>query len=151
MKYTKDESFMTSKRNKISVDLFFEKLNTLFTKVSNLEITFELLTYKLTRLLKENPNLSISMNIESIISGSDIILLLLFCHLHMNEKEKFFSTFHIYMVFPKNLMFKIVHSLTDRSNILFRMNYIEHCNVQGLSDVNYYKLTESAIAELLSK
>ena len=131
----------------------FEQLNMLFDDLDNDAITPEDLLAELDELFANNPQISMVQQLNELrISGDNLLLLLLFCHLLINKDDNDIRFGQMEGVFSDKSDFtRAKGELRRAEHRLMRHNLIEHRSVDGIADTNSYCLTAHAKRTLLAE
>ncbi len=131
----------------------FEQLNMLFDDLDNDAITPEDLFAELEELFANNPQISMVQQLNELrISGDNLLLLLLFCHLLINKDDNDIRFGQMECVFSDKSDFsRVKGELRRAEHRLMRHNLIEHRSVDGIADTNSYCLTAHAKRTLLAE
>lgn len=131
----------------------FEQLNMLFDDLDNDAITPEDLFAELEELFANNPQISMVQQLNELrISGYNLLLLLLFCHLLINQDDNDIRFGQMECVFSDKSDFtRVKGELRRAEHRLMRHNLIEHRSVDGIADTNSYCLTAYAKRTLLAE
>lgn len=131
----------------------FEQLNMLFDDLDNDAITPEDLFAELEELFANNPQISMVQQLNELrISGDNLLLLLLFCHLLINQDDNDIRFGQMECVFgDKSDFTRVKGELRRAEHRLMRHNLIEHRSVDGIADTNSYCLTAHAKRTLLAE
>lgn len=131
----------------------FEQLNMLFEDLDNDAIVPDNLLAELEELFANNPQISMVQQLNELrISGDNLMLLLLFCHLLINQDDNDIRFGQMECVFSDKSDFtRVKGELRRAEHRLMRHNLIEHRSVDGIADTNSYCLTAHAKRTLLAE
>lgn len=149
----RNEAYQLPTRTGLDCNDLFEQLNMLFDDLDNDAITPEDLLAELDELFVNNPQISMVQQLnERRISGEYLLLLLLFCHLLINNDDNDIRFGQMECVFSDKSDFtRAKGELRRAEHRLMRYNLIEHRSVDGIADTNSYCLTAHAKRTLLAE
>ena len=131
----------------------FELLDTWFDDLNNGAISSRGLTEEVKTLFEDNPQVGFVRQIQSLqLFDDDLLLLVLFCHLLINEDDDDIRFRQMEDIFESPARFTVTKAkLRTGEHRLMKLKLIEHLCVDGLADVTRYKLTDSAKQTLLAE
>ena len=131
----------------------FELLDTWFDDLNNGAISSRGLTEEVKTLIEDNPQVGFVRQIQSLqLFDDDLLLLVLFCHLLINEDDDDIRFRQMEDIFESPARFNVTKAkLRTGEHRLMKLKLIEHLCVDGLADVTRYKLTDSAKQTLLAE
>ena len=131
----------------------FELLDTCFDDLNNGAISSRGLTEEVKTLFEDNPQVGFVRQIQSLhLFDDDLLLLVLFCHLLINEDDDDIRFRQMEDIFESPARFNVTKAkLRTGEHRLMKLKLIEHLCVDGLADVTRYKLTDSAKQTLLAE
>ena len=131
----------------------FELLDTWFDDLNNGAISSRGLTEEVKTLFEDNPQMGFVRQIQSLhLFDDDLLLLVLFCHLLINEDDDDIRFRQMEDIFESPARFNVTKAkLRTGEHRLMKLKLIEHLCVDGLADVTRYKLTDSAKQTLLAE
>ena len=149
----RNEAYQLPTRTGLDCNDLFEQLNMLFDDLDNDAITPEDLLAELDELFANNPQISMVQQLNELrISGDNLLLLLLFCHLLINKDDNDIRFGQMECVFSDKSDFtRAKGELRRAEHRLMRHNLIEHRSVDGIADTNSYCLTAHAKRTLLAE
>ena len=149
----RNEAYQLPTRTGLDCNALFEQLNMLFDDLDNDAVTPEDLLAELDELFANNPQISMVQQLnERRISGEYLLLLLLFCHLLINNDDNDIRFGQMECVFSdKSAFTRAKGELRRAEHRLMRYNLIEHRSVDGIADTNSYCLTAYAKRTLLAE
>ena len=149
----RNEAYQLPTRTGLDCNDLFEQLNMLFDDLDNDAITPEDLLAELDELFANNPQISMVQQLNELrISGDNLLLLLLFCHLLINKDDNDIRFGQMECVFSDKSDFtRAKGELRRAEHRLMRHNLIEHRSVDGIADTNSYCLTAYAKRTLLAE
>jgi ATP-dependent 26S proteasome regulatory subunit len=148
-----NEVYQLPKRTELDCAGVFEFLCEWFKDLSDDAIGSEELIEEIQQLFKDNAQVDFVKQMEGLhLCGGDLLLLSLFCHLWVNENDDEINFCQMENCFSKKQSFTNAKiNLCNGSHELMRKNLIEHCCIDGVADVDHFKLTESAKRNLLAE
>ena len=149
----RNEAYQLPMRTDLDCNDLFEQLNMLFDDLDNDTITPDNLLAELEELFANNPQISMVQQLnEQRISGDNLLLLLLFCHLLINKDDNDIRFGQMECVFgDKSDFTRAKGELRRAEHRLMQHNLIEHRSVDGIADTNSYCLTTHAKRTLLAE
>jgi hypothetical protein len=148
----KNKEFIPESNTNITIEQFFETLESLFNQRTDCEIAYCDLIAEINILLSENKHLAISSNIGKYKLGSeDTILLLRFCDLLINEDDDYVGAHNMEGVYERSVTLRrLWRSLQTDRHPLVELKLLEPINSDGIGDPDYFRLTEKAKEDLIS-
>ena len=149
----RNEAYQLPTRTDLDCNDLFEQLNMLFDDLDNDAITPEDLLAELDELFANNPQIGVVQQLNELrISGEYLLLLLLFCHLLINNDDNDIRFGQMECVFSdKSAFTRAKGELRRAEHRLMRYNLIEHRSVDGIADTQSYCLTAHAKRTLLAE
>lgn len=149
----RNEAYQLPTRTDLDCNDLFEQLNMLFDDLDNDTITPDNLLNELDELFANNPQISMVQQLNELrISGEYLLLLLLFCHLLINNDDNDIRFGQMECVFSdKSAFTRAKGELRRAEHRLMRYNLIEHRSVDGIADTQSYCLTAHAKRTLLAE
>jgi hypothetical protein len=137
----------------ISCIELFVRLNDMFIRKSNCELTDENMYEEIQDLFAKNKQLAfVRKTLSYALPDDDFVLLLFFCHLFVDNNDDNIGAGDLEDLYDNDTELRMqMNSLTNDSNILIKYNFIEHSNDGGFADKNAFRLTDWAKCELLSE
>jgi hypothetical protein len=134
----------------------FKHIERLFNDRDNDELTHQTLIEEMQALLEDNASLMFCKEVkqlEAILEDDDIfLLLLLFCHLFVNNDDDNIGFGDLDDIFEEKWRFRTIKTyLKDETNDLFKNNIIEHLNNDGFGDREAFKMTNAAKDKLFAE
>jgi hypothetical protein len=147
----KNIAFRPEKKEGLSIYQFFTALEDLFDDRGNSELTYKALKTELLELIDMNMHLQFCKKIMSYgLKESNLILLILFCHLFGNNSDDNIGFHDLNFLFDNKVEAKFIRSdLSYGSHILIEHKYIEFVNNNGFVDNESWKLSDTAKSDLL--
>ncbi|GHU08309.1 hypothetical protein FACS1894151_04000 [Spirochaetia bacterium] len=147
----KNGEFKNPGHENYTIDEFFDAAETLFEQRTESELSFELLGSELDSLINSNQQLQITQKLILIgLENDDLILLLFFCLLYINNSDDHISFYDFEDLYEHKTQFRRVkRSLRDGDHELLERNLIEYTFANGFSDRESFKLTDQTKEELL--
>ncbi|GMO40290.1 MAG: hypothetical protein Ta2F_16460 [Termitinemataceae bacterium] len=148
----KNQEFIPENYNNLNLDQFFSALETLFYQRKEGEIKCADLVAELKVLLKDNKQLNISETIINYnLDNEELVLLLRFCHLLINEDDDYVGSHNFDDIFDRAVTLRrIWKSLQSETHKLCEIELLEPANRGGFGDPEYFKLTDKAKEDLLA-
>ena len=148
-----NEVYQMPKRTGLDCAEMFELLNLWFDDLDEDAISSREMREELQVLFDENPQVGFVQRMKELDLNSQCQLLLtLFCHLLVNNDDDDIRFNQIDDVFDNQSDFNSARAeLRAGEHLLQRRKLIEHRCVDGIADVNRYKLTEEAKRSLLEE
>lgn len=149
----RNEAYQLPTRTGLDCNDLFEQLNMLFDDLDNDTITPDNLLNELDELFANNPQIGVVQQLNELrISGEYLLLLLLFCHLLINNDDNDIRFGQMECVFSdKSAFTRAKGELRRAEHRLMRYNLIEHRSVDGIADTQSYCLTAHAKRTLLAE
>ena len=149
----RNEAYKLPTRTGLDCNDLFEQLNMLFDDLDNDAITPDNLLNELDELFANNPQIGVVQQLNELrISGEYLLLLLLFCHLLINNDDNDIRFGQMECVFSdKSAFTRAKGELRRAEHRLMRYNLIEHRSVDGIADTQSYCLTAHAKRTLLAE
>lgn len=149
----RNEAYQLPPRTGLDCNELFEQLNMLFDDLGNDAITSDGLLSELETLLADNPQIGMVQQLNELhLGGESLLLLLLFCHLLINQDDNDVRLNQMEGVFGEKSAFtRAKGELRRAEHRLMQRNLIEHRSVDGIADTNSYCLTAHAKRTLLAE
>ena len=141
----------------MSCSELFGCLEELFDQRHESELTFCALLEEVERLFAANTHLEFVRKMQHyrpqlLEDDEEWILLLLFCHLFVNNDDDNIGSHDFEFLFDVKIFFRHIRSYLEQGEgTLFDLNLVEYVNNDGFADRSAYKLTDFAKTELLSE
>ncbi|MCL1974412.1 MAG: hypothetical protein FWG54_06325, partial [Bacteroidetes bacterium] len=134
----------------------FNRFEQLFEERSNNEIPYFALIQELRILVNDNASLCFCQQMKEYEKICDddhnFLLLILFCHLFINEDDDNIYTGQFEYLFDSKIRFKkIVTSMQNGDHIWISHNILEYGMDEGFADKNRYRLSSSAKEKLFAE
>ena len=131
----------------------FELLGMWFNDLNNDAITPQELMGEIEDLFKENPQCGFVQKINELpLMCDDKLLLILFCHLCVNNNDNNISFCDIEDIFPcKSDFIRAKADLRSGEHVLMDLKFVEHRCEDGIADTSRFQLTAEAKRKLLSE
>jgi Leucine-rich repeat (LRR) protein len=141
----KGEDYKAPNQQNISTKELFFFMKFFFKQRENGDLEYESLARDLSCLVKDNMQLSFCQKImEYHFDRADTVLLLLFCHLCINENDDDVRQHQIEGMFEDRFSFDSPwDSLTDGSSALIEQKIIENADSDDFIDPESFKLTDA--------
>ena len=149
----RNEAYQLPPRKGLDCNELFDQLNMLYDDLSNDAITPDDLLAELETLLADNPQIGMVQHLNELhLGGENLLLLLLFCHLLINNDDNDIRLNQMEYVFGEKSAFtRAKGELRRAEHRLMKRNLIEHRSVDGIADTNSYCLTAHAKRTLLAE
>lgn len=149
----RDEAYQLPPRKGLDCNELFDQLNMLYDDLSNDAITPDDLLAELETLLADNPQIGMVKHLRELhLGGENLLLLLLFCHLLINNDDNDIRLNQLEGVFSEKAAFtRAKGELRRAEHRLMQRGLIEHRSVDGIADTNSYCLTVHAKRTLLAE
>ena len=149
----RNEAYQLPPRKGLDCNELFDQLNMLFDDLSNDAITPDDLLAELETLLADNPQIGMVKHLRELhLGGENLLLLLLFCHLLINNDDNDIRLNQMEGVFSEKAAFtRAKGELRRAEHRLMQRGLIEHRSVDGIADTNSYCLTAHAKRTLLAE
>lgn len=149
----RNEAYQLPPRTGLDCNELFEQLNMLYDDLANDAITPDDLLAELEMLLADNPQIGMVQQLNELhLGGENLLLLLLFCHLLINQDDNDVRLNQMEGVFSEKAAFTRAKGELRRAEYrLMQRGLIEHRSVDGIADTNSYCLTAHAKRTLLAE
>ena len=149
----RNEAYQLPPRKGLDCNELFDQLNMLYDDLSNDAITPDDLLAELETLLADNPQIGMVQHLNELhLGGENLLLLLLFCHLLINNDDNDIRLNQMEYVFGEKSAFtRAKGELRRAEHRLMKRGLIEHRSVDGIADTNSYCLTAHAKRTLLAE
>lgn len=149
----RDEAYQLPPRKGLDCNELFDQLNMLYDDLSNDAITPDDLLAELETLLADNPQIGMVQHLRELhLGGENLLLLLLFCHLLINNDDNDIRLNQLEGVFSEKAAFtRAKGELRRAEHRLMQRGLIEHRSIDGIADTNSYCLTAHAKRTLLAE
>ncbi|MBO7267667.1 MAG: AAA family ATPase [Bacteroidaceae bacterium] len=149
----RNEAYQLPLRKGLDCNELFDQLNMLYDDLSNDAITPDDLLAELETLLADNPQIGMVQHLNELhLGGENLLLLLLFCHLLINQDDNDIRLNQMEGVFSEKAAFtRAKGELRRAEHRLMQRGLIEHRSVDGIADTNSYCLTAHAKRTLLTE
>lgn len=150
---TQNRLYLPPATTNLSAIQIFEIVENIFNLREKTEMSYESMKFELEEIIENNLNLLFCKGVKRYTNNtSNFILLMLFCHLYINNDDDSVG-FHDFneIVESKYMMRSIKASFTYKSNSLIVDKLIEPVFESGFENLEYYHLTDKAKEELLSE
>ena len=153
----RDEKYVPKKCTGLTCQELFGELEDIFDLRKENEITYEALTQKINSLFEDNKQLQFVQLVNVIFpdneeSVDDIMLLVLFCHLCVNNGDDYI-VFHDlgFLYDDKREWNRQKSQLCRGTHFLFEEEVIEYNNVNGMVDRESFRVTQKFKDDALSE
>ncbi|GHV95843.1 hypothetical protein AGMMS50293_21630 [Spirochaetia bacterium] len=149
----KKDAFVPESRNNIGLDEFFEIVDEFFCQLIDDEITLPCLTREIDSLIENNMHLLFCQKLKSYnFSQDDMILLLCFCHLYVNNHDDIIGFHDFEFLYDKKFRSRqVFRSFRLGDHVLMESKFIENTNNDGFLNRELFKLSDKAKKDLLSE
>ncbi|GHV19621.1 hypothetical protein FACS189494_01710 [Spirochaetia bacterium] len=136
----------------LSIVDFFCEMEKIFRERCEGELTYDAMAGEVKTLLDSNNHLLLSQRLKWYkLSDENLILLLRFCDLFINDDDNGLGIHNFRDLFEKADIRSIERGLKSGHHFLQESELIENANNYGLGDPEYFKLTDKAKNELLEE
>lgn len=150
-----DESFVPKKMSGLTCRELFDELANIVDMVEDDEMDTTTAQERFLLLLVGNPHLKFVQEMRKYYTfeyaSDELILLMMFCHLFVNENDDMVGFHNIDSMFSKCEMRSIRSELERGTNELQTMKLVEFNNSDGMGDRNYFRMTMKAKRDLLDE
>jgi SpoVK/Ycf46/Vps4 family AAA+-type ATPase len=148
----KGEDYKSPNQQNISIKELFIFMKSLFKQCEKGYLVYKSLARELPFLVKDNMQLLFCQKImEYRFDRADTVLLLLFCHLYINENDDVRQG-QIEEIFDEIFLYDSPwDSLIDGSSVLIQQKIIENANNNDFIGSESFKLTDKAKKELFTE
>lgn len=150
-----NEAFTPKKMSGLTCRELFDELASIVDNVEDDEMDVKTAQGRFLSLILSNPQLKFVQTLKKYYScnyeDDDLILLLMFCHLFVNENDDMVGFHNIDCLFSKIEMRNIRMQLEMGDNELQRYGLVEFSNSDGMGERSYFRLTMKAKRELLDE
>ena len=148
-----NEVYQLPKRKELDCAELFELLDTWFDDLHDDAISPRELREEVKGLLADNPQVGFVRHIKALhLDDEDLLLLVLFCHLLVNENDDDIRFGQIEDVYDSVSDFNRSRSkLRSGEHLLMKEKLIEHLCEDGIANTSKFKLTDKAKRELLEE
>ena len=149
----RNEAYQLPPRKGLDCNELFDQLNMLYEDLANDAITPDDLLAELETLLADNPQIGMVQHLNELhLRGENLLLLLLLCHLLVNNDDNDIRLNQLEGVFSEKAAFtRAKGELRRAEHRLMQRGLIEHRSVDGIADTNSYCLTAHAKRTLLAE
>ena len=150
-----DEVFAPRKMSGLTCRELFNELAITVDMVEDDEMDYKSARERFVMLLESNQHLLFVQALKKYCPyrymHNNLILLMMFCHLFVNENDDMVGFHNINCMFSKSEMRDIRSQLEHGDNYLQDMKLVEFSNSDGMGERNYFRLTMKAKRELLDE
>jgi hypothetical protein len=149
----KKDVFVVESHRNITIDEFFGILEELFGNLEEDDISCETLAAEIVNLVENNMHLLFCRKIMGYkFSQDDLILLICFCHLYVNNLDDNIGFHDFNFLYDKRSEARMaLREFRDGEHILMKTKFIESTNDEGFVNQESYKLTDNAKKDLLGE
>ena len=149
----KNNEYTSENNENLTFLKFFTVLERIFDERKKNELSYNTMQMELLDLINQNKHLRFCKKITSYnLDEADLILLLCFCHLFVNNGDDNIRFFDISFLYNDKYEFnKVKQDLANGSHILRDDEFIMPTYKNGFIDPDSWKLSEMAKNELLSE
>jgi hypothetical protein len=149
----KKDVFVPESRRNITIDEFFGILEELFETLENDELSCRTLADEVMDLVDNNMQLLFCRKIKSYnFSRDNVILLICFCHLYVNNFDDNIGFHDFEFLYEKKSRARMVRrEFSDGEHLLMNAKFIENTNDEGFVNRESFKLSDSAKRDLLGE
>lgn len=140
----------------LTIEQLFLQMEVLFDERIENELSYDALALEIKSLLSDNISLSFCQQMagyeSELLYEEDYILLLLVCHLFINNDDDCVGFHDFENVFESKRQLKYIKSrLLDGSAELMEYGILEYANDNGFANKEYYRITSTAKQKLFSE
>lgn len=148
-----NERFVHAGYKKVAPRALFYLLEDLFETRDNGECSYDHLVREVEKLFDANKDMEFVRKVSSFnFEKDDEMLLILFCHLFVNNDDDNIGWHDLRFMYDKSLTKNLVRSeLFDDSSSIINAKLVEHTNDGGFVNKESFKLTEQAKRNLLGE
>lgn len=149
----KKDVFAPESRRNISIDELFGVLEDLFEELENDELNCTALHNELMDLVENNMHLLFCRKLMSYnFSRDNLILLICFCHLYVNNFDDNIGFHDFEFLYDKKSRARMVRrEFKEGEHLLMDAKFIENTGDEGFVNRESFKLTDSAKKDLLGE
>ena len=153
----RDEKYFPKKNTGLTCQELFGELEDIFDLRKDNEITYEALTQKINSLFEDNKQLQFVQLVNVIFpdneeSVDDMMLLVLFCHLCVNNGDDYIGYHDLDFLYDDKREWNRQKSQLSRgSHFLFEEEAIEYNNDNGMVDRESFRVTQKFKDEALNE
>ena len=147
-------TFVQKKLTDLTCHQLFDEIADIVDRVDDDEMDVNAAHARLRMLLEDNRHLRFVQKVmwyNWSTFDDDLILLLMFCHLFVNNNDDRIGTHDFEDMFDKHSFRHIKSMLEQGCNDLQRKELVEFCNSDGMGERCFYHLTMKAKRELLDE
>ena len=148
-----DRKYAPRDNKNLSCQEFFGELDSLFELRKDNEMTYEIMKHKIQSLFEDNAHLHFVESVRRLcLPEDDEMLLLLFCHLYVNDDDDNIYHYDLDFLYDDKRMWNRVKSDLNRGmQPLFWRDAIEYNNDSGMVDRESFHLTRRFKDECLNE
>jgi hypothetical protein len=149
----KGEEYVPVNYSNLSESDFFDIIDDLFCQRTDDELTYDALSNEIQDLLSGNKNMKLVRDLsESVFEISDMVLLLRFCNLFVENDDNYIGIYDLNNIFEdKSTLHDIERNLKNGDHILMDFDIVQYANDDGLSEKDRFKLTDEFKDEYLNE
>ena len=132
----------------------FNEFADIVDRVEDDEMDIAAAVERFKMLFHHNQQLLFVQKVQNLIPeiyDKEFVLLIMFCHLFVNNSDDYIGFHNIDCMYSKKDMRIIRTELEQGINFLQRSGLIEYCNNDGMGDKEYFRLTMKAKRDLLDE
>ena len=150
--FKKNEKYEMKDCSGLTCMELFGELSDIFEQRDDDELTYEGMVEKINYLLDCNKHLVFVQNLQSYkLEEHDKMLLLLFCHLFVNDGDNYVRIYNLDFLFEKRVWNSVRIELNGGFHTLLEKKIIEYNNSDGFVDHDSFRMTDSTKRYLLSE
>jgi len=148
----KDIKYIPKKKEKLSVHRLFKVLKQVFNERMGSELSYDAMKTELLDLLNLNKHLLFCQKIISYkLDEDDLILLLCFCHLFVNNHDDYIISGDLEFLYGDETVDYGIEELSPGDHPLMEAKFVEYTNSNGFVNSDSWKLSDMAKKELLAE
>ena len=148
-----NRKFIPRDLSNLSCPELFAEIDSIFEQRNDIELTYEQTAEKLKHLLESNKQLLFTQKVLAFgFDEHDFCLLMLFCHLFINNNDDHISFHDIKFLYRRTFIYSSVKAnLQYGEHILQEARLIDFSGDDGFKNRDTFMLTKSAKAELFTE
>lgn len=150
--FKRDEAFAPKSYEGLSCQELFNEFANIIDRVETDNMDYDTAVKHFKLMLERNPQLNFVQKVNALNEADDdLALLIMFCHLFVDDNDDSIGFYDLNDFFYKNKMRIIKRTLQQGNHVLQREKLIEYSFSDGMADRERYRLTMKAKRELLDE
>ena len=152
--FKRNEAYASKNYSGLKIHELFGEFADIVDRVDEDEMDRDTAVEYFKMLMECNKHLLFVQKIRQIFEydlDNNFVLLIMFCHLFVNNNDDYVGFHNIDCMYSKKDMRIIRTELEQGINLLQQFDLIEYCNNNGMVDRDYFRLTMKAKRELLDE